>query len=370
MNRFLNAGILLISVLVTACVSTPAVSPLTVNTTIAPQDPLIAQDFANTLSQIPQLHPSGTTIRIGAQSLGAEPFARSLKLALESVGYAIRVAENSQMSGDVPLSFSVSRQSEPLEQEKPDNSETLMYTIAVGEVYVRRSYLIFPGDSVKPIAAMQIRGADATNIRSNDTIFEQSAPTKPTSTDDLFVQESGITEQPSAPLNTQEDTDDLAANTPLIDIVAPSLSGTQESLTGFGSIAELSNTPTQNFRDLGESNFSALFDNYAIVSETILTFDNDSTRLGQNNKARVQRFVERFVADTDVFSVIGCSNGGTNLAIGQKGLALGRAERVRQELLYAGVPDSNILDEGCWAEEAFDERMPRRGVVLTLKRSG
>jgi len=130
----------------------------------------------------------------------------------------------------------------------------------------------------------------------------------------------------------------------------------------------LSDKPTRNMRDIGESNFEATLNDFSLVRETILTFGDDSLRLGDLNKTRVQQFVELFAEESDVFSIIGCSHGPTRRDFGQQGLALGRAKRVRDELLFSGVPKERILDEGCWAEESFDERFPRRGVVLSLLR--
>ena len=90
--------------------------------------------------------------------------------------------------------------------------------------------------------------------------------------------------------------------------------------------------------------------------------------MGSENKARLSAMLDDFNAQSDVLSVIGCSMGATNHAGGQEALTRGRASRVRDELLYADIPEENILEEGCWAEEAYDQRMPRRGVVVTLKR--
>ena len=121
-------------------------------------------------------------------------------------------------------------------------------------------------------------------------------------------------------------------------------------------------------RDLGQSNFTDILQELGTVEETILTFGNDSTRMGPNNKQRVKQFVELFDPERDVFSVIGCSHGNTNVEGGQEALARGRALRVKEELQFAGIPHDKILHEGCWAGEQFDKRMPRRGVVLTIKR--
>jgi len=68
--------------------------------------------------------------------------------------------------------------------------------------------------------------------------------------------------------------------------------------------------------------------------------------------------------ETDVIRVIGCSHGQSDLVEGNQKLAKGRAVRVRQELMLAGVEGASVLHEACWAPEHFDQVMPRRGVVI------
>ena len=156
-------------------------------------------------------------------------------------------------------------------------------------------------------------------------------------------------------------------SSPLADIAAPSMASMNRR--GTALLPELASMERFNVKDLGESNFAEFFDQYGIVEEAILTFGNDSLRLGDAQKYRIRALADEFRPDEDVFSVIGCSHGPTQYKRGQEGLAIERANRVKEALLYAGVPEERILEEGCWAEEAFDERMPRRGVVLLLKRS-
>ena len=123
-----------------------------------------------------------------------------------------------------------------------------------------------------------------------------------------------------------------------------------------------------NIRNTLVSNFQSDFVDTLIVKEKILTFANDSTRMGVINKAQVESFIRGFNPGSDVVSIIGCSHGNTSAEGGQEALALGRAARVRDELLFSGIPEQNIRAEGCWAGEHFDEGMPRRGVVITLRR--
>ena len=124
----------------------------------------------------------------------------------------------------------------------------------------------------------------------------------------------------------------------------------------------------QNVFELGGSNFETILAEHHVVDEQVLTFANDSLRLGELNKQFVEKMVEDFNGKTDIFSIIGCSLGPTQVAGGNAALALGRANRVREALLFAGVPENLILDEGCWAGDTDLNTLPRRGVVVTLNR--
>jgi len=236
---------------------------------------------------------------------------------------------------------------------------------------------------------MQVRGVDARGLQIDDRLFlipddkdgldstpvpslvveergEQIARAEsqsftPTDSELLFGLQQDIESNARKPANAAR-----GESQPLLDIVAPAtvsaIPPTPDALSA------LSNKNTLNVRELQQSNFESLFSDMGIVGERVLTFPSDSTYMGNVNKAQLRELLNSFDPSSDVLSVIGCSLGPTNHNEGQEGLARGRANRVREELLYAGVPDSRILAEGCWAEETFDERMPRRGVVVTLKR--
>lgn len=117
-----------------------------------------------------------------------------------------------------------------------------------------------------------------------------------------------------------------------------------------------------------QSNFSSILDNFDRVERQVVVFGNDSMVLGNTNKALIEQFVKERFKDNDLVSLVGCSNGPTALEIGNEGLALGRAERVTQELLARGVARDRVLAEGCWAPVSVGDKFPSRGVVLELWR--
>jgi len=141
--------------------------------------------------------------------------------------------------------------------------------------------------------------------------------------------------------------------------------GKQESLAGNAPV--LATAVRQNMYETLESNYSTVFVEYDDVLTTTLIFKNDSMRLGHKNKTVINEYVAQMNPDTDVLSVIGCSHGNTMINNGNSLLALGRASRVKEAFLFAGLNHDRILEEGCWAPRLFDA-MPSRGVVLTLKR--
>jgi hypothetical protein len=134
------------------------------------------------------------------------------------------------------------------------------------------------------------------------------------------------------------------------------------------TVRTIASSHSQNVFDLGRSNYANALSEHGSVVEQVLTFPNDSLRMGKANKQLLEALVTRFNPTTDLFSVIGCSLGPTNLKNGNAALALGRASRVREALLFAGVDPRKILDEGCWAGDSPSSTLPRRGVVVTLNR--
>ena len=378
-------------------------------------DTLAARDVVSVLRQIDTLAPESTTLGTSTENRGQERFADALKQELQAAGYAMRVVDNGPDT--VPVSFE-------FQDENGDNqTQSRTLTVFAGNVAVRRTYGIDNAGNITPLSAMQIRGADASDLVPDHNIFAAPANNAPIAKDppvetavlpdeQMVKDDISAVPVPDAPLASADDSLLVVAPSsevvaPSSKVVAPSSVGVAPSSVGVApsSTADLSATATinsnvtdsslldlvapsvpaqrqapidiaalrpddttENFMDLQQSNFANAFADMGIVREKVLTFPNDSTFMGDENKTRLKSMLDGFNAQSDVLSVIGCSMGATNHAGGQEALARGRALRVRDELLYAGVPEENILEEGCWAEEAFDQRMPRRGVVVTLKR--
>ena len=132
--------------------------------------------------------------------------------------------------------------------------------------------------------------------------------------------------------------------------------------------ADLDSVQRKNVYKTGKSAFGDYVIGYDGVYKQILDFPNDSLKLTPETVRELEAISGMYRNGTDVVSVIGCSHGDTELDNGNALLAIGRSKRVRFALADLGVPEDRILDEGCWAPVHFDEVMPRRGVVIELKR--
>lgn len=352
-------------------------NPQIASAEIVPELDLIATDFVNALMQLDALPAISTTVALQS-SLRNDEFTQSMLAALQKAGYAIRWVEN---KGTDRL-FQYRYSKEVTEQ----NQRSDTYELAIGVVEMRRSYAT-AGQSVQPLSPLYVRGTDASGIVLNDDLFtrqnegivKQEKPNSFRESGSAIeeLQASRVNVVPHIPLaqtpinssqalvvqNSSSLQVPADAN-PLNPLIGQIVSNTFEAVSL--PLAELARE--ENVFALGTSNFEDVLSGHRVVSETVLTFANDSMRLGESNKNLVEQLVGRYDSRTDVFSVIGCSMGPTAVRGGNAALALGRAGRVAEALRFAGVDVSHILDEGCWAGDGSLDNLPRRGVVLTLNR--
>lgn len=359
---------------------------------------LIARDFVNVLSQMDGMQADATTVAV-LTSDRQDDFTLAVHDALEEAGYGIRWVEEGGVG--------------PLFQYRKDKEQAAggvyrdTYELAVGSIEMRRGYASDSQRRVRPVTPLYVRGADASNIVLNETLFDLDAAdasidtTSGTTTGATGGTTTATTVGPISNDRTSAQTSKAQIQTAGIDAVSnaanarnhtnasPTLALQNSSrlqvpddanplnpLVARAAAAPSVSLPllvppsSQNVFDLGGSNFQNLLTEHEVVKEQILTFANDSMRLGQLNKQLINQLVDAFDPETDMFSVIGCSMGPTAVEGGNAALALGRADRVVDALRFAGVESKQILDEGCWAGDGSLESLPRRGVVLTLNRRG
>jgi len=219
--------------------------------------------------------------------------------------------------------------------------DVTVYTLFVGDVSFRRAYSVSAEGNVQPESTMQAKGIDVSRLRQDDSFFvtDLPAPTREPLDDDV-----NLTEVTSPP------TVSALAN--------------EESELG---MVVISSAPDR-LQGPARSNLALATKGLLVVAEAQLTFENDSLVLGDENKRRVRTFVRQFNESSDKFTVLGCASGSGKNEDKDR-LALGRSERVRSELLYAGVPSTRIVKEECNSAQAFEySAVPPRTVLLTLVR--
>lgn len=291
-----------------------------------PDYDLIAENLVNSLAQFPHLNPLMATVQVAPPR---SRFEREVEGELRERGFKVERVKGHE---------GLNRVTPEIRQVKTDTGVQDLYVLSVGQLSVERQYDVVASKTV-PVSEQIIRGTRERKIKLDDEIFE--APDSQYSAVAFKSYEGpGID-----------------------DMLAPP---EPSALDWFNR--EEPTVIKQNMYETMTSNYRGVFSGFEDVDQSILVFPNDSLRLGDVNKSIIERYVAEMDPDTDVLSVIGCSHGETNISNGNSLLALGRANRVKEALLFSGLEHDKILEEGCWAPQLFDEVMPRRGVVLTLKR--
>lgn len=292
-----------------------------------PDYALIAENMIGTAAQLTELNPQLARLQVASSRSG---FDRALISELSDMGYTIERGGESEGNKQV--------RSQILSQADDSGTQQTLYVVEIGDVSFERSYDTLAERTV-PISEMTIRGGKWRDVTLNDDIFE--VPNSPYS-EVIYENTVGPT------------VDEMLK--PITPVRGKGLWRASEA----GPVK-------RNMYETMASNYQDIFSNYNTVEQSILVFPNDSLRLGEANKYIIEKFVAQMDEETDVLSVIGCSHGPTAINNGNSLLALGRANRVKEALMFSGVSHDQVLEEGCWAPQNFDA-MPQRGVVLTLKR--
>ena len=284
---------------------------------------LIAENLVNTLVQIDETNPLATTVQMvkPSNALGEYVFK-----SVEDHGYGIQLVTGDL--GDSYLSYAH-------QASVDENGFRNTYILSVGKVIIERDYKK-EENGVIPISAMVVTASSSQDINIDDTMF-------PNLEDSSVSRAEFIT----------------SAKPVIVSLVKPKLSATKHIVVSHDHA---------NIFDSGHSNYTELFDQYYDIEKQTIIFDNDSMVLGKNNKAKIDRLRNNINNETDIVSVVGCSHGKTNIVNGNQILAEGRTQRVKEAFLFAGTQPELIMDEACWAVD-YHEKLPRRGVVVTLKRS-
>jgi len=318
---------------------------------------LIASDFVSTLTQLPETSPAQTVLHTSQPSTR---FGELFLSSLQRAGFDLRIGNTQSQRW---LVYYANR------DENLSTSGNPVYTfiVSAGDIKLKRSYEV-DQYGIRPAGSMFVRGATASDVVMDDTIFSvrsaqvANAVDENTAVDDTDALAAEL-DEPEIELNAVPGPQPLVklsnSNTPTDSTRAAT--GTK-GLPGNEAFSEFSNMFTT-----GESRYKEIFKSYDVVDRMVYVFANDSLVLGKQNKVLVQQLATNFNRETDVMSVIGCSHGASNLENGNAYLANSRATRVKEEFITVGLDADKVLDEGCWAN-VDHARMPARGVLVEHKR--
>lgn len=357
-----SLAVLGMTIVLAGCASSGKTSP---STNVVDQSQLLRGDMmADLLSVLPQLkEPLSTTVQISDAESGKSVNAANELVAL---GYGIQRVDADQGSNFLYVT--------DLPDTDSGNSTSSRLRVSMGDLELTRSYEI-----IKRSAKSNI--SDAVNLvwRNNKAVV----PTGP-----LTI---GGTRQPIQITGINVELDSSASNGPSYEFTAgnvqyaalapieggiPTISLITEdivqrvadSASAGPSLASLDSDQFGNLFNGDPSAFASILDDYNRIVREFVIFPNDSQNLGQPGKLLVKKLVNRFSVNSDIIGIIGCSNGPTSLEIGNEGLALGRATRIVEELIAAGISKDKVFDEGCWSSTTDADGFPNRGVVIDLWR--
>ncbi len=325
-----------IMVLLSACAFPGPAKPVGDDTpNLEAANPIVASDLLSIFTQI--TIPFSTTIQVS--SLDENSMVKAAVKGLVDQGYGIQRVTTDQGANLLRV----------IRTQPTDDKSMYRYTLKVGNVVVSRLYDISNRGAL-PASVFEISGSLIAADIDDSHFTENYNPQF------KAVTYTSISTESERPTAISLITDDL------VDRV--SSAATQGASTQAINSSQVEITNLFN----GESVFQSITDTHNQMARQVLVFPNDSMVMGDTNKLLVRDFLISYKTGSDQIRLVGCSNGSTNLAIGNEGLALGRAARVADELQRRGVPRDRILDEGCWAPVSAGDRFPGRGVVMELWR--
>lgn len=295
----------------------------------------ISSNLLNAVRQQSGDYALPTTVQVTAPDSDFEGQVYDL---MSEQGYVLETASESD---------AISTVSAQIKTEDNSVSELApLYTLTVGNVTAERRFTT-QGEEILPASEMVVRGGENNVLTLND--------------DELF---GGVDDSLKIVVFEQSEQRDVLT---IEEILRPA---SAQLPAGASAQEELEQLVRGNIYSTMQSNFGSIYNEYEDVERVVLVFPDDSMRLGQTNKEIIERYTAMMDPQTDIMSVIGCSLGPTQIKNGNAVLALGRASRVKEALMFSGVQPEKVFDEGCWApQDSAENVMPGRGVVLTLKRS-
>jgi len=216
---------------------------------------------------------------------------------------------------------------------------TQLFSVNIGDIRLEREFQKVNAH-LTPVSAMRIAGSRTNQIRLNDDIFRFNNP----NTFESHVQVIGDDDSPVSKPVTRPQTVSISA----------------------GSAAPVFTQTASRF-ELAKSKYADTFAAYADIEWQRLKFARGSRKISFVTYDGMRKIIAAFQPQTDVFSVVGCSQGEDSNDGGLE-LAARRANRVQRALVRSGIPKAKILSETCWDNNYWDKTQPKRSVILTHKR--
>lgn len=334
---------------------------------------VVALDFVSALSGLRGHHPANTMLQVRPANHG---FGKTLLRELRDAGYGLQTITQ-EASGPMLVSY----QADSFENS---SYRSVAYRLRVGSVELGREYEVRAG-RVFPVSSLSVKGIEIASQALDQSMFERI--------DESTVHGTNTAVGERSPSNSKS-SNDSGSIVPVLATAVPerlpvhhesAMNGATETTQPWISEGSAANTgmsragdalvaatdrskPQQNMLVLGASNYQLVFSDYRVVEQDVVVFANDSMNLGRQGKQQVKRLFDIFDEKTDLISIVGCSHGTTHHKDGNKALALGRAQRVMEELLSHHAPRNRLFDEGCWAG-VTQKSLPSRGVIVSLRRS-
>lgn len=328
----------------------------------APRSRIIVADFVDALVQLPGIAPDEVSLRIIAPQTR---FGVLLIGDLHTAGYDMRLIASAAPG---MLEYLVTPN-----ETAADRSGTYTFLLSAEAIKLKRAYRV-DGEGVQPASPMFVHGAPAEGVTLDTSRFDPARLRQAiAAADRIDSVRSGTSGQTEIAFSTQVPVQVQSIQTTPTEVSDRFVAGADagsEAGSEAGSSARVGRASDQtppNFSETGESFYAPILSAYTTFGSYTMEFDNDSMFMGNVNKRVAMDIVQRFDTSRDLISLIGCSHGRTALAGGNKALAIGRADRVKEEFVRAGIDADKMLDEGCWAN-TYHDKMPRRGVVVSHQR--
>ncbi len=271
---------------------------------------LISTNLVSALVQIPEMKVGTATLQVSNPTTA---FGNTLIRALEDAGFGIQ-----RVTADQGLNY-VTYGKRLSETEAGPVTD---YSVAVGEIEVRREYDIEQG-RIFPSSLLLVSGTDSiVEIELDDSIFAEQG-----GTGDSFISGVGGNKLNSPTTSVSTVTVNDYDVTPL------------DKRTNQSQVLSLARQRIYSKESLERPQNLSL---YTKMRRTVLIFVNqDSTVMGRGNKQAVGQLADVFKSG-DVFSITACID-----ADGQNEASQFRAVRVEEEFVSHGVSASAVQIEPC-----------------------